>query len=123
MSRSPHQAHHGNLVRYKRYIITALPDDFDEALITSLENRLLNTLAQDRSIKGVLIGMDAVSSTDPMELEGLRNMLMAVRLLGVKSGIFGVNPGLAAVITKINLSLPIEAAGHDLEDLLQKINP
>lgn len=117
------QSHLVTLVRYKRYIIAALPDNFDEDLITALEDQLLKALAQDRTIKGVLIGMDAVSSTDPIELEKLRNMLMAVRLLGVKSGIFGINPGLAAVMTKINLSLPIEAAGYDMEDLLQKIDP
>jgi anti-anti-sigma regulatory factor len=108
-------------MHYKNYFTASLPENFSEEAIKSLEEDVLNSLATDKKIKGLLLGLDAVTTTDPIDLLRLKDMLSCIVLMGARTGIFGVNPGLAAVIIKTNISLPIQAAGHDLEDLLRKL--
>lgn len=108
-------------IYYKSYIAVNLPDNFTESIIDVLEGKILDSLAANKKIKGVLLGMDAVTTTDLIDLQRLNAMLRSVAVMGAVVGIFGVTPGLAALITKTKISLCIQAAGHDLPDLLGKV--
>lgn len=116
------QAGSNSLINFKGYIVINLPDNFDEEAIETIESSILGELAINKKTKGVLIGLDAVTTTDPRDLQRLKDMMAAIALMGGKIGIFGINPGLAAVVIKSNLSLPIQAAGHDMEDLLKRLS-
>lgn len=116
------QADSNSLINFKEYLVINLPDNFDEEGIETIESSILGELSINKKTKGVLIGLDAVTTTDPRDLQRLKEMMAAIALMGGKIGIFGINPGLAAVVIKSNLSLPIQAAGHDMEDLLMRLS-
>lgn len=108
-------------INFKGYIVTNLPNNFDEDILEAIESSILNELSTNKKIKGVLIGLETVTTTDPHDLHRLKDMMAAISLMGGRIGIFGINPGLAAVVIKSNLSLPVQAAGHDMEDLLKRL--
>ena len=116
------QAGSDSLINFKGYIVSSLPNNFDENVIDTIESSILSELSSNKKIKGVLVGLETVTTTDPHDLHRLRDMMAAIALMGGRIGIFGINPGLAAVVIKSNLSLPIQAAGHDMEDLLKQLS-
>lgn len=116
------QADSNSLINFREYLVINLPDNFDEEGIETIEGSILGELSINKKTKGVLIGLDAVTTTDPRDLQRLKEMMASIALMGGKIGIFGINPGLAAVVIKSNLSLPIQAAGHDMEDLLMRLS-
>ena len=109
-----------DFVRYKKYIIVNLPDNFTASDIEVLEGQVLGCLATNKKVKGVLLGLNAVATSDLNDLLRLNAMLQSATLMGAEIGIFGMHPGLAALIAKLKIRLPIQAAGHDLEDLLAR---
>lgn len=111
-----------SLLNFKGYIVVSLPNNFDNDVIDTIESNILDELSRNKKTRGVLVGLETVTTTDPHDLSRLKDMMAAIALMGGRIGIFGINPGLAAVVIKSNLSLPIQAAGHDMEDLLKQLS-
>lgn len=111
-----------SLLIFKGYIVVSLPNNFDNDVIDTIESNILDELSRNKKTRGVLVGLETVTTTDPHDLRRLKDMMAAIALMGGRIGIFGINPGLAAVVIKSNLSLPIQAAGHDMEDLLKQLS-
>jgi anti-anti-sigma regulatory factor len=103
------------------FLLAHLADNFAEADLDSLETRLLNALCERRSLSGVIFDFSEVITTDRQDLQRLAQMLMAIKLLGVRVGLCGINPGMAAVMVKTRLHFDREIIGCDIDDLLQQL--
>lgn len=101
-----------------RFVVAHLTDNFDAAELASLETKLLSRLCEDRKLRGVLFSFNEVTTTDPLDLERLQTIFAAVRLVGGRVGLYGINPGLAAVIVGAGLDFQRERIGLDLDALL-----
>lgn len=99
-------------------IVAHLIDNFDQSDLDLLETRLLTTLSGQRNLKGVVFNFNEVSTTDRFDLERLQAMFTAVKLIGGRVGLCGINPGLATVIVNAGLDFQRETIGLELEDLM-----
>lgn len=102
----------------KNYVLAHLADNFAEIDLNILESRLLNTLCDQRTLLGVIIDFSEVITTDREDLHRLARMLVAIKLLGVRVGLCGINPGIAALIISTRVSLDREIIGSDIDDVL-----
>jgi anti-anti-sigma regulatory factor len=119
---SNHQGMTGdNLLLVKQRLVVNLPNNVDRHDIEAIEGIVLHKLADDRGIKGVIVGMGGVQTTDPDDLRRLAEALSTFRLLGAKIGFCGINPGVAAIMIRAGIELPHDAAGHDLDDVLKRM--
>jgi anti-anti-sigma regulatory factor len=100
------------------YLIINLADNFHAADIESLELVLLQELHQKPHLRGVLLNLNDVITTDYHDLMRLTQLLKAIQLLGGRVGICGINPGLASVIVASGIDFRGEVIGSDLDDLL-----
>lgn len=98
-------------------LVVHLVDNFDSSDMDELETRLLDTLCRDKHLRGVIFNFSEVSTTDPHDLRRLESILMAVKLVGSRIGLCGINPGLAAVIVHAGINLQRETIGSDLDDI------
>lgn len=100
------------------FIVAHLIDNFDQSDLEVLENRLLTNLCAQRSLRGVIFNFNEVITTDRIDLERLQSIFTAVRLIGARVGLCGINPGLATVIVSAGLDFQRETIGLELEDLM-----
>lgn len=100
------------------FIVAHLIDNFDQADLEILENRLLTTLCKQRSLRGVVFNFNEVITTDRIDLERLQSIFTAIRLIGGRVGLCGINPGLATVIVSAGLDFQRETIGLELDDLM-----
>lgn len=101
----------------REFVVAHLMDNFDEAEINALESRLLTTLSEQRRLRGVIFSFSEVITTDPQDLSRLQAVFTAIKLLGGRVGLCGINPGLAAVIVTADLTFHREVIGVDLDDV------
>ncbi len=100
-----------------QFVVAHLMDNFDDAEINSLESRLLAMLSDNRHLQGVIFNFSEVMTTDPQDLSHLQAVFTAIKLLGGRIGLCGINPGLAAVIVSAQLDFQREVIGSDLDDV------
>jgi anti-anti-sigma regulatory factor len=110
-----------SLSTIREHLVVSLPDNFDDHDLTALEEQVLDRLSLNKRIRGVIIDFASVQSTDADDLNRLQNCLLAVRLLGRKVALCGINPGVAAVIIRSGQDLHRDLVGQDINDVLQKV--
>jgi anti-anti-sigma regulatory factor len=105
----------------KKFLVLPLPDNFDDQDLIVLEEQVLGILGANKRIRGVIVDFASVQSTDAEDLKRLQNCLLAVRLLGRRVALCGINPGVAAVIIRSGLDLHRDFVGQDIDAVLQEI--
>ena len=108
--------------RVRKHLIVALPNNFDADDLEELEEQILTSLNANKATRGVIMDFAAVQSTDPRDLERLNDCLWAIRLLGRRVALCGINPGVAAVVIRSGLDLHRQQVGIDIDDVLQSLN-
>lgn len=108
-----------SLAIVKGYLVIAVPDNFDIQDIDTIESELLEQLNINNRIRGVLVDMIRVRSTDSTDLRRLQDCLLAVRLLGRQVALCGITPGLAALIVRSGQNLHHNVVGQDIDDVLK----
>jgi anti-anti-sigma factor len=108
-----------SLATVKGYLVIAIPDNFDIQDVHMIESELLDHLSLNKRIRGVLVDMTRVSSTDSTDLRRLQDCLLAVRLLGRQVALCGISPGLAALIIRSGQYLHHNVVGADIDDVLK----
>jgi len=106
----------------QKHLIVPLPNNFDGNDIEELEEQILTSLNANKATRGVIMDFAAVQSTDPRDLERLNDCLRAIRLLGRRIALCGINPGVAAVVIRSGLDLHRQQVGIDIDDVLQSLN-
>jgi anti-anti-sigma regulatory factor len=98
--------------------LVPLFDNFDQVDVESLEARVLDALCENRQLRGVIFNCSEVVTTDGHDLQRLEAMFQAIRLVGGKVGLCGINPGLAMLIIRSGLNFEREAVAANLDDLM-----
>lgn len=108
-----------SLAIVKGYFVIAVPDNFDIHDVDAIESELLELLNLNKRIRGVLVDLTRVVSTDSTDLRRLQDCLLAVRLLGRQVALCGITPGLAALIIRSGQDLHHNMVGQSIDDLLK----
>lgn len=104
------------------FLLVPLFDNFDEHDIEVLESRVLHALFNDRRLRGALFNCSDITTSDGPDLLRLQGMLKAIRLVGGRVGICGINPGLAMLIIRTGLKLEGITIAADLDDLIKRLD-
>lgn len=99
-------------------VVVQLMDNFDQQDLDHLEDRILQQLCRSRHLRGVIFNLNEVQTTDLQDLQRLHALLKAIRLLGCRIGLCGINPGLAVVMACSGLSFRNEQIGAGIDELI-----
>lgn len=100
-----------------RLVVAHMIDNFDALELDALEARLLALISENRQVHGVIFNFSEVITTDAHDLRRLQMIFMAIKLVGGRIGLCGINPGLAAVIVAAKLDFQREVIGTDIDDV------
>ena len=110
-----------SLSNIRDHLVLTLPDNFDNHVLSILEEQVLDQLNLRKKIRGVIVDFINVQTTDGDDLRRLQNCLLAVRLLGRRVTLCGINPGVAAVIIRTGQDLHRDLMALDIDVALQQI--
>lgn len=104
-------------------MIVNIPDNFNRDDIARWEELLLGKLSASPAIRGVIVDLSALRSTDVGDLGRLHQMLQCVHLLGRRVALAGIGPGLAALMVRSHVELFHDRIGCDIDDILEDQQP
>lgn len=106
---------------YGRFLILTLPQIINREIILNAQENLVHHLYTNKKTNAVVFGFSKLIHADQDDLEILAQAVREIRLMGAEVGIFGVNPGIAALIVQSNIDLNTQASGIDLEDIIHRL--
>jgi len=104
-----------------RFVVAHMVDNFDHSDLEALETRLLEALSKQRKLQGVIFNFSEVLTTDRHDLQRLQSVFTAIKLMGGRVGLCGINPGLASVIVNAGMDFQHEMIGLELADLMPSL--
>ena len=114
-------AHQESLFIFRQTLVVKLANNFDHITLDTILSQILQEASRVKRFKSVIFDLADVNIVDLLDLNALLETMKAVRLTGARIGLCSISPGISALIVKSGLRLPYQAAGHDIEDTIQRM--
>jgi len=115
VTRVPIQSSHGCLV-------ASIQIDLDEEILARFQRDLLERLHRDRC-HGVILDVSGVELMDVEDFESLCNCIAMARVLGARSVLVGLQPGVVSALVDLDVNTEGIEATQDLEEAFQMLQP
>lgn len=93
-----------SVIRVRDVLMVTLPTDADDPTISALQDKVLQAMEQSEA-KGLVLDISAVDTLDSFFARTLAETGQMVALMGGKTVIVGMRPGVAMTATQLGLSL------------------
>ena len=107
-SRIPLQVAHG-------CVVASVQVDLDEEILRSFQEDLLG-LVQRSQVGGVIMDLSGVQVIDSQDFKALRRTISMAELLGARTVISGMQPGVIASLVDLDADLDSIVAAFNLDD-------
>ncbi len=101
-------------------VVVPLPDPLGQDFLSELNAQLLQYLHQ-HSVKGVVLDMSGVALLDGADFQNLHRIWQTSTLMGSRLVLAGLQPGVAATLTMLNVddswTTPALSVEHAMEKL------
>jgi rsbT antagonist protein RsbS len=115
VTRVPIQSSHGCLV-------ASIQIDLDEEILARFQRDLLERLHRDRC-HGVILDVSGVELMDVEDFESLCNCIAMARVLGARSVLVGLQPGVVSALVDLDIDTSAVEATQDLEEAFEMLQP
>ena len=93
-----------SVVRVRDILMVTLPTDADDPTITALQEKVLQAMEQSEA-KGLVLDISTVDTLDSFFARTLAETAQMVALMGGRTVIVGMRPGVAITATQLGLTL------------------
>lgn len=93
-----------SVVRVRDTLMVTLPTDADDPTITALQEKVLRAMERTEA-KGLVLDISAVDTLDSFFARTLAETAQMVTLMGGRTVIVGMRPGVAITATQLGLTL------------------
>ena len=93
-----------SVVRVRDILMVTLPTDADDPTITALQEKVLRAMERTEA-KGLVLDISAVDTLDSFFARTLAETAQMVALMGGRTVIVGMRPGVAMTATQLGLTL------------------
>jgi rsbT antagonist protein RsbS len=114
-TRVPIQSSHGCLV-------ASIQVDLDDAILARFQRELLERLHRDGN-QGVILDLSGVELLDVEDFEALRRCIAMVSMMGGRSVLVGLQPGVVSALVDLDVDTEGIEATLDLEEAFQMLQP
>ena len=111
-----------SVIKLKDILLVSMPSDPDDAMIQSLQDRVLHVMERV-SARGLVLDISAVEILDSFFARTVVETAKMVQLMGGRTVISGMRPAVAITATQLGLTLTQVDTALDLEravDLLRE---
>jgi rsbT antagonist protein RsbS len=109
------------VIRMRDTLMVTMPADPDDATVSALQDRVLQTIEQSEA-RGVILDISAVETLDSFFARTLSETAMMVALMGGRTVIAGMRPSVAITATQLGLTLGSTLTALDVDRALTMLD-
>ena len=109
-----------SVVRVRDILMVTLPTDPDDPTISALQDKVLQAMERAEA-KGLVLDISAVDTVDSFFARTLAETAKMVALMGGRTIIAGMRPGVAITATQLGLTLGEAATALDVNRALDTL--
>lgn len=110
-----------SVIKLRDLLMVAMPPDPDDPTISALQEKVLNAMERHEA-KAVVMDISAVETLDSFFARTVSETAQMVDLMGGRTIISGMRPGVAVTATEIGLSLGNVETALNLDFALDLVN-
>jgi rsbT antagonist protein RsbS len=112
---------HIAVIRMRDTLMVTMPADPDDATVSALQDKVLQTIEQSEA-RGVILDISAVETLDSFFARTLSETAKMVALMGGRTVIAGMRPGVAITATQLGLTLGSAMTALDVDRALTMLD-
>jgi rsbT antagonist protein RsbS len=101
-------------------VVASIQVDVDPDVLSQLQDDLLEAV-QGSGATGVIIDLSALGILDPGDLDEIRSTIDMVALLGARTVLAGMRPGMISALMDLNANVDGLEAALTLDDAFQRL--
>lgn len=109
-----------SVIRVRDLLLVTMPADPDDATVSALQHDVLGAM-EKREAKGVVLDISAVETLDSFFARTVAETAQMVGLMGGRTVVAGMRPGVAVTATQIGLSLGKIETALNVERALDRL--
>lgn len=110
-----------SVIRVRDLLLVTMPADPDDATVSALQHDVLGAM-EHREAKGVVLDISAVETLDSFFARTVAETAQMVGLMGGRTVVAGMRPGVAVTATQIGLSLGKIETALNVERALDRLS-
>lgn len=110
------------IIRLYGVLLVAIQVELSDALVKSLRGDLGREI-QRGDVRGVVLELSGVDTFDTYIARSLRDLAQIAKLMGVKTVITGLDPGIATTLVEMGMQLEGVVTTLSLDDALDRLLP
>ena len=103
-------------------LVASVQVDLDEAVLTSLRDDLLARIHASGAA-GVILDLSGLETLDSYEFEALRSLMVMTRMMGARTVLVGLKPGIVAALILTEVDVEGIDAALDLDAAFRMLEP
>jgi rsbT antagonist protein RsbS len=109
------------IVKVRDVLMITMPADPNDATVSALQGNVLQVIEQTEA-KGVILDISAVETLDSFFARTVAETVEMVRLMGGRTIIAGMRPGVAITTTQLGLTLGSAMTALDVDRALDMLS-
>jgi rsbT antagonist protein RsbS len=109
------------IVKVRDVLMITMPADPNDATVSALQENVLQVIEQTEA-KGVILDISAVETLDSFFARTVAETVEMVRLMGGRTIIAGMRPGVAITTTQLGLTLGSAMTALDVDRALDMLS-
>jgi rsbT antagonist protein RsbS len=109
------------IVKVRDVLMITMPTDPNDATVSALQENVLQVIEQTEA-KGVILDISAVETLDSFFARTVAETVEMVRLMGGRTIIAGMRPGVAITTTQLGLTLGSAMTALDVDRALNMLS-
>jgi len=111
---------HISIIRVRKVFLATMPSDPDDRTISSLQERILESLERQPAV-GLVLDMSAVETLDSFFARTVAETAQMVAIMGGRTVIAGMQPAVAITATQLGLTLGNAMTSLDVDRALDML--
>ena len=112
---------HITVIKVRDVLMVTMPADPDDATVSALQEKVLLTMQQSEAA-GVILDISAVETLDSFFARTIAETAQMVALMGGRTVIAGMRPGVAITTTQLGLTVGGAMTALDVDRALDMLN-
>lgn len=106
----------------RNVLVASIQVDLEEDVLARFQNELLQRV-QDTGTQGVILELSGLVTLDSREFDGLRRIITACEIMGARTVLAGLQPGVVSALIETGAQVDGLRAAIDLDAAFALLNP
>lgn len=110
-----------SIIRLGRNLLVTLQDELNDAAVMEMQEKIAETI-EETAARGLLLDVTLLDVVDSFMGHTLNQIAAVARLMGTRTVVVGLQPGVAITLVELGLELPDIKTALDVEQGLKLLD-